>query len=67
MLIVSSGSPDIELHSARLPLRVAVYVCKELMLKHCAFYFEPLPFDKAQIVVTDEHFPQVQNLIRHCE
>lgn len=66
MLIVLSGSPDIELHSARLSLRVAVYVCKELMLKHCAFCFEPLPFDKAEVVVADEHFPLVQNLIREA-
>lgn len=67
MLIVSSGHPDIELHSAQLSLRVAVYVCKELMLKSCSFYFEPLPFDKARVVVADEHSPLVQNLIRHCE
>lgn len=67
MLIVSSGSPDIELHSATVRLTTALYVCAELARMHCAFYFEPLPFDKARVVVADEHFPLVQNLIRHCE
>ena len=67
MLIVSSGSPDIELHSATARLSTVIYVCAQLARQHCAFYFEPLPFNKARVVVADEHFPLVQTLIRHCE